>query len=87
VKATYMNSRDFNQQVAQAKRAARTGPVFITDRGREAFVLLTIEDYRATARPQQGLFDALSMSDAEGMDFDIDPEADTASMPGPRAML
>ena len=34
-----ITSRDFNQDVAGAKRAANQGPVFITDRGRPTHVL------------------------------------------------
>ena len=30
---TTMSSRDFNQDTSGAKRAAKEGPVFITDRG------------------------------------------------------
>ena len=41
-----MTSRQFNQDTSRAKRAAADGPVFITDRGRPAHVLLTIEAYR-----------------------------------------
>lgn len=40
------SSRLFNQDVGAAKRAAKDGPVFITDRGRPAHVLMTIEEYR-----------------------------------------
>lgn len=43
---TTLSSREFNQDSGKAKRATRNGPVFITDRGRPAHVLLTIEDYR-----------------------------------------
>ena len=39
------SSRDFTRDVSAAKRAAVNGPVFITDRGRPAFALLTIDDY------------------------------------------
>jgi len=39
------SSRDFTRDVSAAKRVAVEGPVFITDRGRPAFVLLKIEDY------------------------------------------
>lgn len=39
------SSRDFTRDVSAAKRAAVDGPVFITDRGRPAFALLTIDDY------------------------------------------
>lgn len=43
---TTITSRRFNQDASGAKRAAREGPVFITDRGRPAHVLLSIEAYR-----------------------------------------
>lgn len=39
------SSRNFTRDVGAAKRAAQAGPVFITDCGRSAFALLTIEDY------------------------------------------
>jgi hypothetical protein len=39
------SSRDFTRDVSSAKRAAAEGPVFITDRGRPAYALLTIDDY------------------------------------------
>lgn len=44
---TSVTSREFNQDVSKAKRAATEGPVFITDRGRPAHVLLTIAQYQA----------------------------------------
>lgn len=44
-KITIMTSREFNQDRARAKRAARHGVVSITERGRPAFVLLSQEEY------------------------------------------
>ena len=44
--ATQMSSREFNQDTSGAKKAAEGGPVFITDRGRPAHVLLTFEAYQ-----------------------------------------
>lgn len=41
-----ISSREFNQDVARAKRAAAEGPVIITDRGRPAYVLMQHETYR-----------------------------------------
>ena len=38
-------SREFNQDASRVKRAAKRGPVFITDRGRPAHVLMTVEAY------------------------------------------
>ncbi|AZE22438.1 VapB protein (antitoxin to VapC) [Pseudomonas chlororaphis subsp. aureofaciens] len=42
---TTISSREFNQDTSGAKKASRNGPVIITDRGRPAHVLLSIEDY------------------------------------------
>ena len=42
---TQITSREFNQDTSGAKKAAESGPVFITDRGRPAHVLLTFDAY------------------------------------------
>jgi len=52
---TRVSSREFNHDVSAAKKAARQGPVFITDRGRPAHVLLSIEAYQAMLGPQTGI--------------------------------
>ena len=51
---TTMSSREFNQDAGKAKRLAMQGPVFITDRGRLAHVLLTIEEYQKITATQYG---------------------------------
>lgn len=61
--ATTISSREFNQDAAGAKRAALGGPVFITDRGRPAHVLLSIDDYRRLSGEQRSLVDQLAMVD------------------------
>jgi prevent-host-death family protein len=43
---TNPTSREFNQDTSGAKKAANDGPVIITDRGRPAHVLLSIEEYQ-----------------------------------------
>jgi PHD/YefM family antitoxin component YafN of YafNO toxin-antitoxin module len=43
---TTLSSREFNQDTARAKRAAKKGPVFITTRGEPSHVLMSIEEYR-----------------------------------------
>ena len=43
---TRYTSRQFDQNTSLAKKAALTGPVFITDRGRPAHVLLTYDEYK-----------------------------------------
>jgi hypothetical protein len=42
---TTLSSRVFNQDPSRAKRAAKSGPVFVTFRGRVAHVILSIDDY------------------------------------------
>lgn len=66
------SSRDFTRDVSAAKRAAGSGPVFITDRGRPAFALLKIEDYYQLAGQQElSLLDAMdSIPSGEGIEFD-----------------
>ncbi len=46
---TTLSSREFNHDTSGAKKAALSGPVFITDRGRPAHVLLSIDDYQRLA--------------------------------------
>ena len=66
---TTLTSREFNQDTGRAKRAARRGPVFITDRGRAAHVLLTIDDYRRLAGGEMSLAKALAQSDDADFEF------------------
>lgn len=56
-----ISSREFNQDTSGAKKAADDGPVFITDRGRPAYVLLNIEDYRQLTGSNVSLVDMLAM--------------------------
>ncbi len=42
---TTLSSREFNQGTSEAMRTANNGPVFITDRGRPAHVLMSFEDF------------------------------------------
>lgn len=67
---TTLTSREFNQDTSRAKKAAAEGPVFITDRGRPAHVLLTIEDYHRLAGGHMSLAEALAQP---GADFEFDP--------------
>ena len=46
---TQITSREFNQDTSRAKKAAEAGPVYITDRGRPAHVLLTFDAYEQLA--------------------------------------
>ncbi len=69
---TTLTSREFNQDTSRAKKAANEGPVFITDRGKPAHVLLTIEEYRKLAGERMSLADALAQPSPEA-DFEFDP--------------
>lgn len=54
-----VTSREFNQNTSEAKRAATQGPVFVTDRGLPAYVLLSIEEYRRLTTKPMSLAEAL----------------------------
>lgn len=58
---TTVSSREFNQDVSRAKKAAKNGPVFITDRGKPAHVLLSIEEYQRLTGKHRNIVEALSM--------------------------
>lgn len=76
-----MTSREFNQDTARAKRAAKSGPVIITERGKPAFVVLSIEEFErleamhlqptAVEKPKN-LAEALA-DHSPGSDFDFEP--------------
>jgi len=68
---TTFSSREFNQAVTRAKKAARQGPVFITDRGRPAHVLLTIEEYQRITGGRTTLVELLAM--AGDADVELEP--------------
>lgn len=67
------SSREFNQDVAGAKRAAREGPVIVTDRGEPAFVLMTHADYTSMAGKRKTLLDIIADPSPEA-DFEFEPE-------------
>ena len=67
---TTLSSREFNQDASGAKKAAKFGPVFITDRGRPAHVLLTIEEYQSVTRSQTSIVDMLAMPGVADIDFE-----------------
>jgi len=67
---TKLSSREFNQDTSRAKRAAKRGPVFITDRGHPSHVLLTAEEYQRLSRGQKSITDLLAMPEAAEIDFE-----------------
>lgn len=77
---TTLTSREFNQDASGAKRAANNGPVFITDRGRPAHVLLSIEEYQRLVGGEGSIVDLLAMPGVEDIEFDA-PRAQGLSRP------
>lgn len=61
-----ISSREFNQDVGRAKRAAQAGPVIITSRGRPSHVLLQFKDFQRLTGQQKSIVELLSLdSDVE----------------------
>lgn len=58
-----VGSREFNQDVSQAKRFAIREPVFITDRGKPTHVLLSVESYRQLVGKSDTLAQMLEASE------------------------
>jgi prevent-host-death family protein len=75
-----ISSRQFNQDASKAKTAAKKGPVFITDRGRPAHVLLTIEAYHRLAGCAGSIIDQLALPTVEEIEFDA-PRANVRTRP------
>lgn len=75
---TTVSSRQFNQDASKAKKAAEAGPVFITDRGRPAHVLLTFEAYKKISGARTKIADLLAMPGIESMEFELPQSRDFA---------
>ena len=73
-----LSSREFNQNASEAKKAASKGPVFITDRGRPAHVLLTFDAYKKICGEQTRIADLLAMPGAEDIELEIPQQRDLA---------
>jgi PHD/YefM family antitoxin component YafN of YafNO toxin-antitoxin module len=67
---TTLTSREFNQGIARAKRAAKQGPVIITDRGRPAYVLMRHDTFRRLSQKAHGIRSLLSHPESEDVAFD-----------------
>lgn len=75
---TTLSSREFNQRASDAKKAASKGPVIITDRGRPAHVLLSIDDYRKLTGGKQKIADLLAMPGVADIEFEVPKARDLA---------
>ncbi len=67
---TTLSSREFNQDTSGAKKAAASGPVFITDRGRPSYVLMTVEEYQRITNKRQSIVELLSQPAASEVEFE-----------------
>jgi prevent-host-death family protein len=83
MRTSTMTSREFNQHVSRAKRAAKDGPVIITERGKPSYVLMRHEEFEAKQIQRsapKSLLEALYCPEMEeievefpNMNFDIRP--------------
>lgn len=67
---TTISSREFNQDTSAAKKATHQGPVIITDRGKPAHVLLSIEQYQKLTGSQTSIVDLLVMPNTPDIEFE-----------------
>jgi prevent-host-death family protein len=78
---TTFSSRTFNQDTSRAKKACQDGPVFITDRGRPAHVLLTIAEYQKITSKHENIADLLAMPEAGQIEFEPPRLGDETARP------
>ncbi|WP_026371868.1 type II toxin-antitoxin system Phd/YefM family antitoxin [Rhizobium sp. 42MFCr.1] len=74
---TSLSSRELNHDVSRAKKAAKKGPVVITDRGKPSHVLMTYSDFVRLTGKRRNLVDALSMPGLSTIELDP-PRAEIA---------
>jgi prevent-host-death family protein len=67
--STTMSCTALNRNIGKAKKAARTGPVIITNRGQPAYVLMNIAQYQQVTGNGKNIVDLLAMPGAEDIDF------------------
>lgn len=78
---TTISSRELNKNLGSAKKATASGPVFITDRGKPAYVLLSIERYKELADSKASVVDLLAMPEAGEIEFDSPKAGDDLTNP------
>jgi prevent-host-death family protein len=69
---TTLSAREFNQKLGKAKKLAKDGPVFVTERGRQTHVLLDVEEYRKITRSGKSIGELLSCPAAAEIDFEFE---------------
>lgn len=66
---TTLSSRELNHDITKAKKASRMGPVFITERGKLAHVLLSFEEYRKIIQQRRSIAETLALPEASEIEF------------------
>jgi prevent-host-death family protein len=66
VASTTITWEEFEQDLKRARKAAASGPVFITENGVNAFVLLTYKEYRRIVGDAKRMADPLAMPESAG---------------------
>ena len=67
---TTLSSRELNHDVSRAKKAAKDGPVVITDRGKPSHVLMTYDEFCRLSGKRRSLTQALAMPGLSDIEFD-----------------
>lgn len=67
---TTLSSRELNHDVSSAKKAAKSGPVIITDRGKPSHVLMTYDEFERLSGKHRSLVEALAMPGLSTIDFE-----------------
>jgi prevent-host-death family protein len=67
---TTLSSRELNHDVSSAKKAAKSGPVIITDRGKPSHVLMAYNEFERLTGKHRSLVEALAMPGLSGIDFE-----------------
>ncbi|QIM62071.1 prevent-host-death protein [Pasteurellaceae bacterium Orientalotternb1] len=76
---TIISSREFNQHLSQAQKAAQLAPVIITNRGEPAYVLMSYAEYekQLQSKPFLSALEALTPSDPAlaDIEFELQPRS------------
>ena len=75
---TTLSGRELNQDLGRAKRAAKDGPVIITDRGRPVHVLMSFDEYKRLTGKTRSLGDMLAAPKAGDFDLPLPPRTEHA---------
>ncbi len=78
---TIISRREFDQTKDRAIEAAADGPVFITDQGQPAYVLMTVDAYHRLSKQATSIGEAFYVPGIDEIEFDIPKLDDTGIKP------